>query len=222
MNKFEEAWETFLACQKAEATGMRREMLDRDLTGTKKLCEALWRVFGTFEDLELEHELVSETGVKIYVDVYHRKLGIAFEAEGYVVHAEKITRERHSFERMRVRSIAKLNLKYMPFSWDELDKKPEACVRSVYEALGIWGSGRGDKWMELSVYERELIRCGLAHTGTFSMTEACEWLQLAPFSTRKAVRGLVDKHLLILEGGGPRRFHKLRVSPEAVRLLQGR
>jgi hypothetical protein len=220
MNKFEAAFEEYLARQKAEATGMRREMLDRDLTGTKKLCEALWRVFGTFDELELEHELTSETGVKIYADVYHRKLGIAFEADGYVAHAEKITRERHSFERMRIRSIMKMNLKYMPFSWDELDKRPEACVRSIYEALGLWGSGRGGKWLSLSVHERELIRCGLAHARAFTMTEACGWLQLVPYSARKVVRGLVDKQLLNLEGGGPQRFHKLRVSPEAIRLLQ--
>ncbi|WP_276356177.1 hypothetical protein [Cohnella caldifontis] len=219
MNHFEEAFEAFLARQKAEATGMRREMLDRDLTGTKKLCEALWRVFGTFEDMELEYELVSETGVKIYVDVFHRKLGIAFEAEGYVVHAEKITRERHSFEQMRIRSIMKLNLKYMPFSWDELDKKPEACARSVYEALGRWGNGRDGKWMEMSVYEREILRCGLVNIGAFSMSDACRWIGLKEDATREWIRKLLDKQLLHMEGGSEKRFYRFRVADEVYRLM---
>ncbi len=212
MKKFEAAFEAFLARQKAEATGVRREMLEADLTGTKKLCETLWRVFGSFEDLELEYELVSETGVKIYVDVYHRKLRIVFEAEGYVVHVEKVSRSRHSFEQMRIRSIMKLDLKYMPFSWDELDKKPEACIRSVYEALGRFGRPDGNGWMALSVYEREIIRCGQVHSGAFTIRDVSGWLGLKPESVRKVLRSLVEKELLLMEGGSKRRFHKFRVS----------
>lgn len=162
---FSEAFDRFLDQQKNEAAGMRRELLERDLTGTRKLCEMLWTVFGTLDDLVLEFELVSETGVKIYADVYHRILRIVFEAEGYVVHAEKITRERHSFEQMRVRSFVKHGIKYMPFSWDELDKKPDMCARSVHEILGRIGNRRDDAWMALSVYERELIRCAALHAG---------------------------------------------------------
>jgi hypothetical protein len=79
----------------------RLEMLDRDLTGTKKRLKILWEIFGSFEDLELEYELVSTSLIKIYADVFHRGLRIVFQADGFVVHAEKITREKFSFERMR-------------------------------------------------------------------------------------------------------------------------
>ncbi|MBW5445000.1 hypothetical protein GE107_02830 [Cohnella sp. CFH 77786] len=219
MTKFNDAFEAFLTLQKQEATGMRREMLDRDLTGTKKLCEALWQVFGSFDDLILEYEVVSETGIKIYIDVYHRVLRIAFEAEGYAVHADKITRERHSFEKMRERTFTKYDFKHMPFSWDELDKKPEACKRSVFELLGRFGDPGGGGWMELPVYEREIIRSAAVHPGPFSFSDACRWLQSGPRPVRKALSSLVDKHLLVMEGGGSKRFHKFRLSMEAVRKL---
>lgn len=219
MKNFEEAFGQLLEQQKRGAAGVRLEMLERDLTGTKKLCEILRQVFGGLEELSLEHELVSESGVKIYADVYHRTLRTVFEAHGYVAHVEKLTREKHSFEQMRIRSIMKLNLKYMPFSWDELDKKPEACIRSVYELLGRFGDGSSSAWMELPVYQREVIRCAVMHTGPFSVSDAAVWLQLSDVSSRRLLRRMVDRGLLLTEGGGPNRFHRLRLSEAAIRLL---
>lgn len=86
--RFEEQYEAFVEKQRKGAKGVRLEMLKRDLTGTKALLKVLWS--GTFDDLELEYEIASVSGVKIYVDVYHKRLRIAFEADGYVSHAESI------------------------------------------------------------------------------------------------------------------------------------
>lgn len=141
-SKFEQAYHAFLERQKHLATGMRLEMLNRDLTGTKKLLEVLWAVFGKFDDMELEFEQMSTSGVKIYPDVWHRGLRIVFEAHGYVSHAEKMTREKLSFEQMRIRSFMTYPYKYVPFSWDELDKKPEMCVRRCSK---FWGDSETRK-----------------------------------------------------------------------------
>ncbi|WP_027088131.1 hypothetical protein [Cohnella panacarvi] len=214
---FEEAFEAFLAEQRRNATGMRLEMLNKDLTGTKKLLEMLWPVLGSFEDLILEYEVTSLSGVKIYVDVFHRVWRIVFEADGFVVHAEKITRDRFSFERMRVRTFMNLGCRYMPFSWDELDKKPDACRRSVYEMLGRFGNGRiahggGLGWMELPVYERELIRCAWLHNRPFGMKEACEWLQLKDDTARLVIRSLISRGILQGIGGSLRRAHLFQLT----------
>lgn len=75
-------------------------------------------------------------GVKIYIDTFFDPLGFGLESEGYVVHAESITRDRFSFEKMRVRTLALHGCRYIPFSRDELDKQPDACRRSFYELLG--------------------------------------------------------------------------------------
>lgn len=218
MIDFESAFEAFLSEQKRSATGMRREMLDRDLTGTKKLCEVLLQAFGSFDPLMLEYELAGENGVKIYADVYHRDLRIVFEANGYDAHAEKITRDRHSFEQMRVRTFTKHRVRHLPYSWDDLDKRPEMCLRSIFEALGRFGGSAGEKWMSLTVYDRELIRCAMVHPGPFAMADACEWLQLGVSTTRRVMRKLVDNKLISTEGGGPKRFHRFRLSEEALRM----
>ena len=67
-------------------------MLQRDLTGTKILLErVLLPVFGTLDDLVLEHEMTNFSGIQIYGDVYHSRLRIVFEEEHFITHAEKVT-----------------------------------------------------------------------------------------------------------------------------------
>src|SRR5262245_29155759 len=101
---FEEEFLVFWERQVKEADGQRLEMLQRDLTGTKLLLEkVLYPVLGTFDGLELEFEIVSLSGVKIYADVFYPLLGVVFEEDNFITHAEKITRERFSFERGRAR-----------------------------------------------------------------------------------------------------------------------
>ncbi len=110
-------------------------------------------------------------------------------------------------------------MKYIPFSWDELDKKPEMCLRSIYETLGRFGKSSRDGWMSLPVNEREIIRCAMIQSGSFGMTEAGEWLKLGPVATRKVLRSLVGKGLLFPDGGGTERAFKFKIADEAVRKL---
>ena len=111
---FEDDYSRFLDEQRASASGQRLENLQKDLIGEKKrIKEVLWPVLKSFDGLSMEHELVSTTGVKIYVDVFYEPLGIAFESEGFVVHAENITRNRFLFERMRIRTLAMYGYKYI-------------------------------------------------------------------------------------------------------------
>jgi len=64
----------------------------------------------------LKYEITSSSGVKMYMDVLYVPLLTALECEGFVVHAEKITRDRFDFEKTRVRSMAVNGITYMPFS----------------------------------------------------------------------------------------------------------
>jgi hypothetical protein len=91
---FEDEFNKFLAEQRRSASGQRLEQLQKDLTEEKKLMkEVICPVLKSFDGLSMEHELVSTTGVKIYIDVFFQPLGIAFESEEFVAHAENITRE---------------------------------------------------------------------------------------------------------------------------------
>ncbi|KIL34830.1 hypothetical protein SD71_17625 [Cohnella kolymensis] len=70
---------------------MRLEQIKKHAAGEKKLLETVvWPVFKSFDGFILEHEILSLTGVKIYIDAVFEPLGFA-EADGFVVHAENIT-----------------------------------------------------------------------------------------------------------------------------------
>ena len=161
----EEIIERFVGEQRASARGQRKELLEGDLAGTRKLLEHLWTVLGSFEGITLEYEFIGANGERNDIDVYYEPLAIGFECEGFVPHAETITRRRFSYERRRVRRQAKLRIVYYPFSKDELDNEAETCRQDLREIIGIHTSVAGSRAMEeLSVYEREVLRYSLRLT----------------------------------------------------------
>ncbi|WP_227013663.1 hypothetical protein [Paenibacillus psychroresistens] len=217
---FEQEYEVFLEAQRRSATGQRLEQLNKDLTGEKKLLkEVIWPVLKSFDGLIMEYELISSTGVKIYVDVFYEPLGIAFECEGFVVHAEKITRDRFIFERMRIRTIAMYGYKYIPFGWDELDKRAEACRRSVYELIGRFSSTAGSALNDLTVSEREVLRYALRLNRPLRLKDACYCLQLRVTATRYVLIKLVEKKLIKPHNSGTKRIHEYTLEENAKRYM---
>jgi hypothetical protein len=210
---FEKKYEEFWKEQVRGADGQRLEMLKRDLTGTKKLLEILLLpIFGSFEGLVLEYEMVSLSGVKIYGDVFHPMLRTVFEEDNFVTHAEKITRDRFSFERARARSIPTLGYTYFPYSRDELEKKPDFCQRNLYELIGRIGNADGVGLYQLPVYEREVMRSALLRNKPFRLADVCVWLLLKKETCRKVLRDLETKGLVYSIGGGKTRCHEFMIT----------
>jgi hypothetical protein len=194
---FEREFEKLLNSQRQSAKGVRLEQLQKDLIGEKKLLkEVLWPVLKSFEGIILEHELISTTGVRIYIDACYEPLGIAFESEGYVAHAESITRDRFNFERMRIRTILIYGYKYVPYSWDELDKRSEACRRFMYELLGRFTTSTGFVLEALTVSEREVLRYALRLNRLLRLKDACYCLQWGPRASRRVLLKLVEKKMI--------------------------
>lgn len=217
---YESEIEAFVEAQQRSAGLRRLEMLQKDLSGTKKLLgSVLLPVVKTFDGITLEHEMVSMTGVKIFGDVYYEPLGIVFEAEGFISHAENITRDRFSFEKMRVRTIQTYGFEYIPFSWDEMDKKPEACIRAVYELFGRLANREDLALNELPVYEREVLRFAIVHNGAFHVADVCRWLQLGRLTSREMVKRLEEKELITPVGGSEKRCHAFRITDKGKLLF---
>lgn len=220
---FEKEYEIFWEEQVRSASGQRLEMLQRDLTGTKKLLEeALLPVLGSLDGLVLEYEMTSLSGVKIYGDVFHPKLRTVFEEDSFITHAEKITRDRFSFERARARSVAILGYTYFPYSRDELEKKASFCQRNLYELIGRIGNADGVGLLQLPVYEREVLRFSLLGNKPFRLTDVCTWLQLKSETCRNVLRDLEARGLVYPIGRGVIRSHKFMITEKAMCLLHRR
>jgi hypothetical protein len=217
---FETEFNKFYEAQCRSASGQRLEQLRKELTGEKKLLSSvLWPVFKSFEGLTLEYELATISGVRIFIDVFYQPLRLAFESEGFSAHAGNIARERFSFERVRARTLAMYGYKYVPFSWDELDKKPEACRRSLYELLGRLSGTAGTAYEELTVYEREILRYALRLNRPLRIADACYCLQLGEEASRKVLRKLVDKKIIKPTGTGTTRLHEFTLVQIAAEYL---
>jgi hypothetical protein len=190
-------YESLLVEQKLHATGMRLEMLKKQAEGERMLLEEiLLPVLKTSNGIILERELITLSGVKAYIDAFYEPLGICFEGEGFVAHAENITRPRFDFERQKVRSIALYGFRYVPFTWDDMDKKADVCRRTVYELLGRYSSGTGASYSEVSLYEREVIRYALRLGRPIRMNDVCECLQSGHQFCRRIIRQMINKKLL--------------------------
>lgn len=213
---FEQQWNSFLKDQIQSAVGRRLEMLEKNLVGEKKMFrEVLWPAFQSFDGFSLEYEMKSISGVNIYLDVFYHPLKFAFESEGFVPHAEKITRERFSFERMRIRTLALYGYKFIPFSWDELDKQPESCRRFVYELLGRYSGSDDPAIRELAVYEREVIRYALRLNRSFRLLDVSYCLGLEADASRNVLRKLMERELVRPLGQGRQKIRLYELDERA-------
>ncbi|MBB6675199.1 hypothetical protein [Cohnella nanjingensis] len=213
MKQVEMQVDDYLEEQKRSATGQRLEMMQGDMSGTRTLlASVLLPVLKSFRGLTLEYEMVSLSGACIYIDAFYEPLGIAFEAEGYVAHHERITRKRFSFEKMRIRTIGNQDYKFYPFSWDEMDQRPDACRRSVYELLGRKGSLPESRLFQLPVYEREAMRFAAVHQGAFGIEEVSRCLQFKEEASRRVLRSLESQGYIQRVGGSERRCYRFVIT----------
>lgn len=217
---FEREFDLFWKEQVSSASGRRLERLNQDLIGEKKMFrEVLWPVFKSFDGFTLEYEMKSTSGISIFVDAFYQPLKFAFESEGFVPHAEKITRDRYSFERKRIRSMVLYGYKYIPFSWDEIEKDPEGCRRSVYELIGRFSGSDEAAYRDLSVYEREVIRYVLYLNRQFRVEDVSYCLQLEQSASRRVLRKLLEKQLIRPAGKGRQKIRIYELTEQASKYM---
>ncbi|MFC5407014.1 hypothetical protein [Cohnella soli] len=216
---FEEEFEALVARQKKEARGQRREMLEKDLSATKKMLEVLYPLIGSLKDIILEYEIVKSSGVKIYADAFIRKLRIVLEEENFVTHAETITRKRFSFERSRVRTISIFGYTFFTYSRDELDQQPEQCRRDFLEFISSRTNIKGIELLQLPVFEREILRFALLQDSPFGLAELSSHLQLHPNACSRLAKLLVTEGLLGKIGGGEHRCHQFQISEKGISMF---
>lgn len=210
---FEKHFEVYFNEQKRMASPRRLEMLKKNLAGEIMMAKnVLFPVIGSFDDLEMEHEMISLSGIRIYGDFFYRIFRIIFECEGFVSHAEVITRDRFDFEKMRIRTCAQNSYIFYPFSWDDIDKRPEVCRRALYALLGRLGSNGGMTQFDLSLYERELLRYALRLNRPIRLEDACYCLQLGKTRCAVVLKTLHNKDLIQTFGNGIHRIHFYEVT----------
>ncbi|RED60259.1 hypothetical protein [Cohnella lupini] len=220
---FEDEYAALYEKQLREARGQRREMLERDLSGTKKMLEIIHPIIGTLEGIILEHEMVGLSGVKIYGDAFISSLRTVIEEENYITHAESITRKRFTFERARMRSVGALGFTYYPYGRDELEQQPDVCRRDLQDLISLKMTSKASDFAALPVLEREVLRfAAAANPHSFNLTELSEWLHIKNEASGRFAKSLEKKELLTKVGGGERRCHEFTISENGLAVLLGK
>lgn len=196
MINFEDRFTEFLKEQKRTTDKRRLEMLNRDMTATKLLIKnILLPVLGTLQGVELEYRIKNSAGVSLFIDVFYAPLRLGLECEGFAAHAETITRERFSFERSKVRTMASLGISYLPFSMDEIEKRPETCRNSLAAILDYY-SHTMPKVAELSLYEREAMRYFSTLHTPFALADIQRHFKISRNKSIKIMHNLLAKQLI--------------------------
>lgn len=217
----EKEYKQLLDDQMSQASGMRLEQLKKQGEGERKLLmDIIWPVRKTFKGLILEKEIVTLTGVKAYIDVFEDAFRLGFEGEGFVSHAESITRPRFDFEKLKIRSMVAYGIKYTPFTYDEMDKKPEQCRRNLYEIYGRLGANAGSvSYQTVSLYEREVIRYAMYLCRPIRMSDVKECLQKGEDKCRFILRSLVEKGLVKPLRAENQRIHEYVLEEDVYKCL---
>ncbi len=191
-------YQNLLETQIKKASGMRLELLQKQDVGERKLIvEIIWPVRKTLEGITLEKEIVTLTGAKAYIDAFDENFRLGLESEGFVAHAERVTRARFEFERNKIRSMMAQGIHYTPFTYDEMDKRPEACRRALYEIYGRLSSPTSHFTEDqLTLYEREVIRYALWLGRSFSIQDVQTCTNKGEYICRKVIRSLLKKRLI--------------------------
>lgn len=217
---YKSQYEKLLKEQMKRATGMRLEQLKKHGEGERKLVEdILLPVLKSTKGIILEKEMVTLSGVKAYIDAYYEPLRFGFEGEGFVSHAENITRPRFDFEKQKIRSMAAFGIPYVPFTWDDMDKRPDMCRKTLYEMLGRYSGGFTDSYREVSLYEREVIRYGLRLGRPIRMKDVCECLQSGQDFCRSILLKMIDKKLLKPKNENLKRHHEYVLADDVSKYL---
>lgn len=219
---FDAEWGRFVEEQKRTAGPLRLEQLNKNKSGEKKLFEVVvWPTFQSFEGWVLEHEVIMPSGVRIYVDAFYKPLEWSLECEGFAVHAETITRDRFDFEKERIRTMAVYGYRFIPFSRDQLDKRPEACRRFMFEMIGRFSSGAAAEYFDLCIYEREIIRYAIRLDRPIRMKDARACLQTSEEHCRRVFKKMVSKGLIRPVDMTKQRCHGYVLEPSAKHMLFG-
>ncbi|QMV44384.1 hypothetical protein [Cohnella cholangitidis] len=205
----------------SQAQGMRLEQLKKQGEGERKLLvDIIWPVRKSFHGITLEKEIVTLSGVKAYIDAFDDSFRFGFEAEGFVPHAENITRPRFDFEKQKVRSMPATFIKYIPFTFDEMDKKPDMCRRTLYELYGRYGANaKGATYHSLSLYEREVIRYAIYLCRPIRMADIRDCLQKNQDTCRIIIRQLIEKRFMRPRYDGLKRNHEYVLEEDAYKIL---
>ncbi|WP_042163898.1 hypothetical protein [Paenibacillus gorillae] len=223
---FEQAHETFLLEHTNRRQGERKGRLVRGHQYAEKLLlqNVWWPVFGSFENLHPEYEVLDWNRKSQFLDfAYITPFGqFGLECDGYQSHIKDMDRERFSYSLNRDAFLTGLGWRMLHFSFDDVQKRPEVCRMLLQHAIGPAFFHKESVAAGASVssirIERELLQAAWRLGGAISPKEARECIGVDFRTARKHLQAMVVKGLLKPVSKG-KQIRSYEVVPGALELL---
>ncbi|MBH5320135.1 hypothetical protein I6N90_20225 [Paenibacillus sp. GSMTC-2017] len=214
---FAEEHEKWLEGHLRKRKGEQKSRLKRGHGHGERLFleQVWWPIFGNFEHLHPEYEVVDWHGRPYFIDlVWHRgQSKFAFEIKGYGPHVQNTDRIRYRRELNREIFLQVLGYRVVSVPFDELEEKPQFIVSLLQSLIApYWGAGTFEQ--SLSLLEREVLLAAVRSGKSIRPMDLIREFQIDGRTAVKYLKMLCDKGKLrpIVAGKGVRivRYEPIR------------
>lgn len=203
-----------------QRSGERRRRLEAGHAHAEKMfaCDVWLPAVGHFEHLHPEYEIADyKDGTRFLDFAYIRyPIRLAVEIDGFWKNPSSVSRWKFSDTLMRQNHLILDGWRIIRFSYDDITEKPRMCQQLIQQFLGSWFESERTDSNRLNILESEVIRFILRSEKAASTTEIGEQLNMSTRRTRKLLKLMLEKQLLIPEGKGTTRIHNYNINKEYI------
>ncbi|MBO9610954.1 MAG: DNA-binding response regulator [Paenibacillaceae bacterium] len=214
MSKFEDAYRSWLQKHITTSHGERlRRLKERHGFGEKCLLQhGWWPVVGSLADLHPEYPFATLNGNHYFMDIAYLRAPkpTCIEADDFGSHARDADRGSFSRGLDRQNEIVLAGWNILRFSLDKLKEKPFECQNHIRRMLLEWYGQDHAALLDLSVYEREIVRLAARTNTSITPRDVSQLLGKSDRFARDHLHNLEKKQLLEAASGTRRkRSYKL-------------
>ncbi|MCM3748208.1 hypothetical protein M3223_12670 [Paenibacillus pasadenensis] len=197
---FEQAHELWLNAHLRARKGEGKDRLKRGHAHGEILFlkEIWWPLFGSFDDLHPEYEVLDWRGAPCYLDFawlpgIHR---INIDVKGYGPHVQQTDRTRYSRELLREIYLQTLGYRNISIPYDSLQNDPSLIRQMMKNLLGGVTAAPVQEAPVFSLIELGLLRFARSCNGYIYPAEAAKSIGTTPRTAAKYLKSLCERGVM--------------------------
>ncbi|CAM3486723.1 hypothetical protein [Marinicrinis lubricantis] len=192
---FEDAHQYWLNSHLRRRTGERRSRLQRGHGHGERLFlkRVWWPLFGNFEHLHPEYEIVDWRGRPYFIDFVWScgSFRFALEIKGYGPHVQNTDRIRYRRELNREIYLQSLGYRIVSIPYDELEENADVTIFLLRSLFAPYLSAQAES--EHTFMEREVMRLAMRQTKSIRPIDLVREFEINKRTAVKVLQQLCDK-----------------------------
>jgi hypothetical protein len=214
----------YLACMaelRKTTRGGRLERLSLENGGgfaeKKFMTNVWWPIFGHFDGLHPEHEIMDEKDGPRYLDFayFSGAVQLCIEIDGYGTHWRDAGRRAFSDHLKRQNQLVIDGWKILRFAYDDVAEKPRHCQQVLLQFLGKWSivdPKQGSNPAFINLIHQEITKLAYGRD-VISPYQVAKVLGISGKTAAKHMRGMMNLGVLTPAWGKKKRIKGYRLTP---------